>query len=483
MKNKYFTFVALAAAALATSCASDDLAEQKQEQNQNGTRTVTLTASVNDVQTRVGMTKGENSTASFYWHEKDAISVLTTSDNNTYSNTQFTTTVKTGKASATFTGTVASGSEVGTYAVYPYSASHKFTSATALTYNLPASYTEYKPESNIFPITTTTEGSSTTSTSYPSNPTNMPMLGTIDNGKITFKCLSGLAVIRIEKMPAAEGTLTVTADQQLSGSFTVSNLAANEAKIETPTTTTTTNNSVKFEFSGVTANNIGIFYLPLATGSYTNVKVTIAYGDNNATTQTVNYGSLTISRAVVTAIPLYANGTSGALTKFSSISGNVYTLNGHEFVDLGGDILWAKVNIGATSETESGTYYTWKDAQSHIWAACRLPTIAEIEALLPKKGNYTWTWTTESSVKGYKVTQKDSGDNGSSIFFPAAGYINGNSSIASPSYYWSSTPNPDEKTANSYGALNFSSDGTGTPSFIYPNGANQYPVRLVTEKP
>ncbi len=36
----------------------------------------------------------------------------------------------------------------------------------------------------------------------------MPMIGTIASGNITFHHLGGLAVIRIDKMPAESGTLT-----------------------------------------------------------------------------------------------------------------------------------------------------------------------------------------------------------------------------------------------------------------------------------
>ncbi len=157
MKNKYFSFVALAAAALATSCASDDLAEQKQEQNQNGTRTVTLTASVNEGQTRVGMTKNtDGKTASFYWHKNDQIFVQT-KNGESYTGTAFSITgddAKDGDPNATFTGEVTG--TVGTYAVYPYSESqkHSFTGEKALTYNLPATYTYNKVESNIFSKTT-----------------------------------------------------------------------------------------------------------------------------------------------------------------------------------------------------------------------------------------------------------------------------------------------------------------------------------------
>ena len=477
MKNKYFSFVALAAAALATSCASDDLAEQKQEQT--GTRTVTLTASVNDVQTRVGMSKENSTTASFYWHSSDKILVQTKSSESSYSGAEFSIkdgdAKKDGATSATFTGTVASDSEVGTYAVYPYDSEkqqHSFTGEAALTYVFPASYTYSKVESNIFSKTTTTDGNSTTA--YPSNPTNMPMLGTITTGdndskKISFKCLGGLAVIRFAKMPATSGTLTVTADQQLSGNYTVSDLSATDAQITMATTTTEADKQVEFTFSEASTDNAGVFYLPLAVGTYTNVKVTIAYGDNNATTQTIDCGSVEITRAGVTAVSIetYSNNlvrtllcsSNGTTYTYYYLGSNKYSINNYEFVDLGLDVLWATMNIGATSSTAYGNYYAWggttaktsfsqndkattfADAATKAWGSpCRMPTKDEAQALV----NCGSSWSDNS--KGRTFTSTKTGYTSMSIFLPATGWYSVSSnnsstlkSTGTDGNYWTST--------------------------------------------
>ena len=435
MKNKYFSFVALAAAALATSCASDDLAEQKQ--NQTDTHTVTLTASVNEGQTRVGMKKESSANASFYWHSGDKILVQTV-NGSTYGGAEFKTSAETGATSAAFTGTVDSDSKVGSYAVYPYSTSHAFT-ATTLTYNLPASYTYTSVESNIF--SKTTDGT----TSYPSNPINMPMLGTISDKSISFKCLGGLAVIRIDQMPAAEGTLTVTADQQLSGDFTVSDLSATDAQIAT-TTASDGNNTVTFNFTGAETGKVGVFYLPLATGSYSGVKIVITYGDDNSTTQTINYGNLYVERKSVTAIPLYT--IDKKLTKFSAIDteNKVYTLNGRKFIDLGLDVLWAEMNIGADNTTDYYGTYCAQSATAKICSAwctpCRMPTVDEINSLT-NSTNRTWTTNKDGSgVNGYEVTSKVTDYTSQSIFFPATGfYYYSYQKRDNNGYYWSSVLN------------------------------------------
>ena len=478
MKNKYFSFVALAAAALATSCASDDLAEQKQEQNQNNAQTVTLTASVNDVQTRVGMSKENSTTASFYWHSSDKILVQTKSSESSYSGSGAEFTIKDddakkdGATSATFTGIVASGSEVGTYAVYPYDSEkqqHSFTGEAALTYVFPASYTYNKVESNIFSKTTTTDGNSTTA--YSSNPTNMPMLGTITTGdndskKISFKCLGGLAVIRFAKMPATSGTLTVTADQQLSGDYTVSDLSADNAQLTMATTTTDADKKVEFTFSDASTNDAGVFYLPLAVGTYTNMKVTIAYGDNNATTQTIDCGSVEITRAGVTAVSIetYSNNlvrtllcsSNGTTYTYYYLGSNKYSINGYEFVDLGLDVLWATMNIGASKASDYGNYYAWggttaktsfsqndkastfADAATNAWGSpCRMPTQSEAQALV----NCGSTWNNN----GRTFTSKIAGYTSMSIFLPAAGWYSVSNSSSTlkgdgnDGNYWTST--------------------------------------------
>lgn len=404
MKTKYISFVAMAAAALATSCTSDDIAEQ--EQSKGGSQKMTLTASVNDdtnTTTRVGMTKKDNNTASFYWHKDDAI-LVQTKGSDTYSGEKFTTSTETGETTATFTGTITSGT-LGTYAVYPYSDKHGFTSETTLSYNLPGTYTYNKVESSIF--------SKTASSTYPENSTNIPMVGEITDGNIEFKHIGGLAVIRIDKMPVDEGTLTVTADHQLSGNFSV-DLSADEPKMTT--TTASENNTVTFTFSNASTTSAGVFYLPLATGEYTSVKVTI--GET-----AVDCGSVSISRAGVTAVSI-ATYEGKLVRSYGSnkyyLGDGKYSISDHVFVDLGlaSGMLWAETNVGATNSYDYGNYYSPSAAAgaASSWSSsCSVPSTDNFSELI---NSCTSEWTTENGVNGRKVT----GTNGNSIFLPAAGY-------------------------------------------------------------
>ena len=97
-----------------------------------------------------------------------------------------------------------------------------------------------------------------------------------------------------------------------------------------------------------------------------------------------------------------------------------------EYVDLGlpSGTLWK-------SKNEKGTYYTYEEAISQF--GDKLPTrdqFAELQAFC------TWTW----NGKGYVVK----GDNGNSIFLPAAGgYRNRDGrvrNVGKDGYYWSYTP-------------------------------------------
>ena len=503
-----WSIMALFAASMTTSCSSDSLVTDGNADGGEG-KSVTLTAKVNegDATTRVGMNNESDDEVSFYWHSDDAI-LVQTENSGTYSGAEFTTSTATGEASAEFTGTVESESTLGTYAVYPYSASHKFTSATALTYNLPATYIYNKVESGIF---SKTDGTNTT---YRSTSTNIPMVGTISGDAIEFKHIGGLAVIRIDEMPVESGTLTVTADQQLCGDFTISDLSADGAAIATSTSAATTDNkTVTFSFSGATTNEVGVFYPPLATGSYSGLKITISYG---TTTQTVNYGTLDVARGDVVAIPVYYN-DGNCYAK--DTDGN-YIINGHTFVDLGltSGLLWATCNVGASSPTESGGYYAWgevstketyyvanykygsnlgnptkyngtdklttleagDDAATANWGSgCRMPTKDDFDELINSE-SCTLAWTTVDGVSGYTVTNRG---NGKSIFFPASGYRYDASSEADGyvGFYWTSTFAP---TAYPYYVYAYSFMFSQNKKETDPDPRNYgYQIRPVADSP
>ena len=146
-------------------------------------------------------------------------------------------------------------------------------------------------------------------------------------------------------------------------------------------------------------------------------------------------------------------------------SGGVY-----ESVDLGlpSGTLWAKYNIGATSETDYGDLFAWgatepyrlngttpidntgnyarsyankiqhdlypnEDAATVKWGkGWKIPTKAQFDELL---ANTTDEWTAINGINGRKFTAS----NGNYIFFPAAGGVFGGSlyNRGSNGTYWS----------------------------------------------
>ena len=131
-----------------------------------------------------------------------------------------------------------------------------------------------------------------------------------------------------------------------------------------------------------------------------------------------------------------------------------YTLiNGHKFVDLGlpSGLLWAEANVGASSATDDGDYFSWAetapksyyDVSTYKWgqqwskynlsdekytldpeddaatvnwgAPCRMPDTSDFQEL---RKNCDWSlMSKDDGTSGFLVT----GHNGNSIFFPISG--------------------------------------------------------------
>ncbi len=181
-------------------------------------------------------------------------------------------------------------------------------------------------------------------------------------------------------------------------------------------------------------------------------------------------------------------------------------------VDLGlpSGTLWADRNVGADSPEAYGDYFAWgetepkstynwstykwcRDGWAHnmtkyctdgydvycyydtgdnktvldleddaayvnMGAEWRMPTNDEQKEL---RNNCTWTWTTQSGTKGYRVT----GPNGKSIFLPAAGYRNDSDLIDAGSEGYYKSASLYESNANAWGlyfkSSTLSTYGTG----------------------
>ncbi|MEE3466028.1 MAG: hypothetical protein VZQ48_04720 [Candidatus Cryptobacteroides sp.] len=146
--------------------------------------------------------------------------------------------------------------------------------------------------------------------------------------------------------------------------------------------------------------------------------------------------------------------------------------------DLGLSVLWAKSNLGATSESEAGDYFSWGESNGYITGKTtfsrseytfagktlqpeddaahvslggdfRMPTSAEWEELM---NNCNWEW----KGNGYLVTGRKDGFTDKSIFLPVTSYRSDNDlseQFKNAGCYWSSTPDTGSDDNAMYAAL------------------------------
>lgn len=260
MKTKYLTSLAMAALLLAACSDEQELASIP-----SGEGILRATVEGASPATRAGF----DSEGAFYWTRGDQLGVTTASNGNSFSALTLSE-ASIGQTTGTFDGSLGS-EELGSYAVYPHNDSY-FLNGTTLTYNFPASYTYTQVDADYF---TETQGEG--------NSFNPAMWGRISNGSTQLKHLGGVFCIKIESMPLADGKLTLTADKAITGTFTAD--LNGETPVLTSTETVAENNTVTIDFSGVTQDASGVFYVPVPTGTY-NVRIKVT--DDSNTTEHIN---------------------------------------------------------------------------------------------------------------------------------------------------------------------------------------------------
>lgn len=315
MKIKSLFSVAMAASLLA-ACSNEDEWGNVAPLKEGQLRAIMEGASP---VTRVGF----DVDGDFYWSSNDKLGVQTepvagadNTENTAFS--EFNLTNGGGTASAVFSG---SGTPT-TYAVYPYSESHSIT-GNSLTFNFPANYTYTQVDQDYF---TETQGNG--------NSFNSPMWGTITEQSVTLKHLGGVFCVKIDKMPYTSGTLTLSVDgKRINGDYTVT-LADNVTiQAEDVTSTTaqageTAENEVSISFSGATQDAPGVFYVPMPTGSYETVRVSLSNGSGTETSTVV--GNLTIVRKQARKIELQASSLTGESEKKTDLSAAATDLGSDE---------------------------------------------------------------------------------------------------------------------------------------------------------
>lgn len=417
--------------------------------------------------TQPGSRMGFDSTGAGFWQTGDAIAVFSENGSDK-SMSKFTLTDGAETAKATFTGRVEYDRL--TLAFYPYNENHKhdgdnYTFCFSDTYTYSSVDQEYSVVKG--------------------NSFNMPMVAEFSDDNqttVAFKHIGSVLAIKIDRMPATEGTLTVTAKEDITG-----NAALNEDN--TLATPTDGGKTVTFNYSGAIAMKSGVFYLPLPAGTYTSgLAVTVAGTGTNGenTSKFYTTSDITIEKGHIKALTVNTN--------YSK------TIDGHDFIDLGlpSGLLWASANIGATTQADAGSYFAWgetatktnygggdystdlfskytadgaklgdtDDAATAIWKnAIRMPYDTELAELLNSE------YTTVSINSGNTCTI--TGKNGRSIVLPVGGYMS-DATKADPTngYYWTKT---FAGNGNAY-CLKISSDAAQKSTLGRVFGCNVRPV-------
>ena len=180
------------------------------------------------------------------------------------------------------------------------------------------------------------------------------------------------------------------------------------------------------------------------------------------------------------AVSLEAKTTKRGKTKSKQTARNSSSsnLNGHEAVDLGLSVKWAKCNLGATSPFERGEFFTWSTqgdvARSRWGGGWRTPTLDEVKELY-RYCKWEWKKCTYSD-DGYRYCQEGylvTGPSGRSIFLGANGrqYDSRKINLTDCGFYWTSNYTMERGSAKPL-VLSFESHRIYFPSYdnIYRMG-------------
>ncbi len=373
----------------------------------------------NGIETKAIFAADVTNNTPFYWQKDDKVGVFASGAEGIYPLTvkERTTDYK----NATFEGDIKG--TLGEYAVYPYNKNHKI-SGNTLTYHLPSEYNDLN-SSLAQEYLSSTSLSNIDSYAGNAHPALLAKIST-DGTSTEFKHLGGVLCISLDGYKSnASLELTITADRQICGDFSV-DLSANNPQIETTSKATANteeagnNNTVKIYGRILDYNKPSIFYIPMPVGNY-NLRIALGYPTGDVIYYTKVYyrvsaeKSLSINRTNIKRASLSAN----------TLHKNGYMLvDGYKFVDLGlpSGKLWAEINMGASVPADYGDFYNWEDACNAVnGKKCRIPTIDEFNELISNTEHSATTQNNSASEtkNGWLFTSKN---NGKSIFFPFTGY-------------------------------------------------------------
>lgn len=468
---KILLFAAFAVTTLAT-CSNDDLMTEPYVTPEGKTTVSVLSASINDTpQTRASFERNYGSTdAPFFWTNNDAISVnYTVGTMSKLGKYELTDGAGTNCAKFEMPEFPSEG-KIGDYALYPYNERHVAPDADGANgkFILPKSYT-YSTLNSAY---ATSASSTTEKANY--NSTNIPMLAKIDaNKSLIFNHIAGMICFNVTNIPTDAKTFVFTVEKGITGSFDINDATTKAPSINAVKKSDGNNTVTIILNKPTTKGQNGIFYIPLPCGTYSGYTWEIKNGEKVVGSHTTTK-SFKIQRGKL--LPVATRQCINA--------------NGHVYVDLGVSVLWATMNVGASSEERYGEYFMWGQTKAFDWGDSqtttnttdaklyytdvnytaqnidgttwgyfpkynngegkrvleltndaananwhgdwRMPTEAEWIELINK---CTWKWTEKNGVYGRQVS-----GNGNSIFLPSAGSRNGTYlSTGGFGYYWSSS--------------------------------------------
>ena len=380
MRN-YLFLAGLAAVALTTSCSEDfDLLGNKHE--------VTLGASVTAESTRAAFSYDETSKkASFFWNTGDEIGVNSTGNATQFSS--FTLKTGAGEATATFKGNVYGEVDNTCYAVYPYNDDHAM-DGSKLTYVFPDSYTYTKVGQTYFPG------------GADSNSFNPALWAKVTDSGLAFKHLGGVFLVMVGKMPCAAGKLEFSAQENMAGKSVV-DLSSTTPESKNGDNLTDGTTKVTINFSNATVDQDGVFYIPVPTGTYTNLRVKIFENGNEKAVSNIAAGTFTIARRNLYRLTL--NGAELSAQETTTVSTASEAQNALEKNN--------NVAVAAITAADGAS------AESPTTATITIPEVAktstsESEDESAETATVTKTVAVEEITENVKITLKDAAESSSS---------------------------------------------------------------------
>ena len=432
MKKTLFALMALAIAFMAVSCHSDDeLAQQPTDTPTNGP-TVNNLMVINAVAEGIGT--GVRATMAYkydiLWSAKDQIYVKNSANNAIY-------TLKSGENTTN-----------GTFECE----SSPFESGEAVEAYYPASLV--KDGNLVWPA------QQTTSTVVPMY--SKQTLGSTGTENFSFASLGAILQIVFNSKQENVTLKSITlkdGTNPLSGTFTVNEdgMAVMATNADAPGITYDLGETGKALGDGANYFNIAV-----PAGTYSNLTITFTATDESTCTLK---GNVTINHNTVGRLTLTGSKFKPATTGTEKRSGDI-NVNWVQLWENGPK--FAEYNVGATSVTEYGGYYTWggtfangesvwnddhidgesnlsctgdniTDTATQLWGSkWRMPTKEELDNLLAKC-DVKW----DNTNKGLLCTGKGAYSS-NSVFLPAAGTCYGDDDVEGQGEYgdyWSSTAN------------------------------------------